>query len=575
MHHHFSTLSPTPSLEERHHPIGKKRRRRITYLTDVEGDGDYLNRWVAQSKVLCWRPTKEVVANDYHHDFPYDQCLEFRQHDHPHNPTTFDDDRLVYGGDVWDQGGRDLYVVRQLLHLYKRYPNRVHFVAGNRDLNKLRIYPEIFQQNHGGVYWLRGTGRVGDPDRGGLPSHWTPAERLRWMLGNTMGSPRAFDYRRWELEQERQQKNQYDNVLDDDVVESYLESCHPRDGEMADYLEACHLVFQLGEVAFVHGALPLTRHNLPTDFRSGSLWDELTFAMPWLPPSETARNVGVQSVEDWMDALNQFMRQQVQSWRDDDADNRSNGDMWSLRGGYHLESPEAPPYGPLLQYGMGSTPDRLPNPTVVYNSWGSSTRNSPQQPRKMFRHDPHDPWDRSYVEHIQDFFQRTGVRLLCTGHQPAGELPLPLCVPMDVDRAAWILACDTSYTGDTQWLNLPGDNERRENKGRGAARSGRGEVAVSEVLMEQCVTTGAILEAYCHGRLSDGSTYTSEPLDFYRSTRPDGVLQVGSLASGPGVPPKDGSPHGGHWWTQAALTDGSFLLAAGQGFKFWTRRVKL
>jgi hypothetical protein len=48
---------------------------------------------------------------------------------------------------------------------------------------------------------------------------------------------------------------------------------------------------------------------------------------------------------------------------------------------------------------------------------------------------------------------------------------------------------------------------------------------------------------------------------------------VGTLASGEMVPSVAESPHGGPWWTQARLEDGSFLLAAGSGFQYWTRKV--
>ena len=432
---------------------------------------------------------------------------------------------------------------------------------------------------HHGVYWLRGTGRVGDPDQGPLLPHGTAVERLRWMLAHTMGSPRAFAHRQWELQGERAAAGQHDPVSDEDVVESYRQSCHPGTGEMAQYLEACQLVVRLGEVAFVHGALPLTNHNLlrhSEDETTTSLWDDLSFAMPWLEPGVTARDVGVESIDDWIEALNQFARERVQTWRS--TDGASDG-IWALRGGYHLQSREAQPFGQLIQYGMGSTPDRVPNPTVVYNTWGVSTRVS-GKPRKFFRHEvDSNQQDQSYVRHTREFFERTGVRLVCSGHQPSGELPNHIRVPHGDDQTSWILSCDTSYSGDAMRLILPGDNlhNSRENLGRGDARSGRGSVAVSEVLIKQRCDTGAVLDAYCHGTLSDGTAYQSESIDFSGTSLRDDSgsgLAVGTLASGPLVPNQDNSPHGGPWWTQAALTDGSFLLAAGEGFKLWTRMVR-
>ena len=59
-----------------------RRRRRITYLTDVEGDEEYLTRYVKNSQLLCFRPTTHQDKNNetlgnYCLDFPYDHCIDF------------------------------------------------------------------------------------------------------------------------------------------------------------------------------------------------------------------------------------------------------------------------------------------------------------------------------------------------------------------------------------------------------------------------------------------------------------------------------------------------------------------
>ena len=588
----------------------------------MEGDRDYLQRYVEQSKILCWKEinhhniTTTIVNsndddNERSHDiptpdrpfsFPYTHCIDFqRQNDRLDHGTTTDtsttttttttttpEDMLVFGGDVWDQGGSDLYVIRQLLDLKRRYPERVFFVMGNRDINKMRIVEEIgpvpqdddddlLLPPHYGCYWFEGSGRVGDPQLGLLP-HTTAVDRLKWILNYTMGSPRAFEYRRWELQDLCQNSTV---ITDEDVVESYRQSCDPQTGEMSLFLRHASLFLRIGDVAFLHGAFPFTSENLSSFINNninnsssstGSLWDDPSFAMPWLQQGVTARDVNVHDANDWIEALNSFAQRSVESWV---HSNGQSEEIWSLRGGYHPTSS----YGQLLQYGMGRTggTKRGWNPTIVYSRWGI-----PGTPRKFFRSDPNCEQDKVYVQNTKDFFHRTGIRLICSGHQPAGEMPCHIRIDdHDHNQTSWILSGDTSYTGDTVWLNLPGDtNDPIYNIGRGDIKSGRGPLAVSEVLIEQCIRTGTIIDVHSHGTFSDGSQYRSKSLDFESpilrqdDVDDDDVLRVGTVASGKFVPSAQDSPHGGQWWTQAALEDGSILLAAGSGFHYWTRKVK-
>jgi hypothetical protein len=622
----YAVQIPSPSQQ----PSSCGSRIVISYVTDVEGDRAYLHRYVDQSKILQWRNVTDhdaKLASSIGLHFPYQQCIDFHVNDAAewwgsNNATAPPRPILVFGGDVWDQGGNDLYVIRQLLHLHMRHTDSVYLVMGNRDINKMRVTQELGRSRralihdkadveqgemndslpvHRGVFWLRGTGLVGDPtleqaiEFGESTIQDEAVARLQWMLRYTMGSPRAFAYRKEELMEERElEQSRTDaaftitapnDVTDFDVVESYRQSCDPASGELSLYLQRARLMLRLGNVAFVHGALPFTQNNLrPTeDSNTGSIWNDLTFAMPWLEPGVTAKSVGVESIDEWIQALNAFSQSRVRAWVESGTEANTvldrDSQAWSWKGGYRASDTEATPPHPyplfwqLLQYGMGGTPDGVKNPTVVYNSWGVAGK-----PRKMFRHDEDCEYDCQFVRYTKDFFQRTGVRLICSGHQPAGEMPNHIRIAHDEEDAktSWILCCDTSYSGDTVWLHLPGDDEsvKRHNIGRGEVKSGRGPVAVTEVLIEQDSESGELLDVYCHGTFSDGSKFTSKRLDFGSVPKADpDNLVVGALASGMLVPDEAQSPHGGQWWTQSALVNGSILLAAGEGFRFWTRMI--
>jgi hypothetical protein len=515
----------------------------------VEGDRQYLERYVQLSKVLTFRDAAPNLTGDGRSlYFPYDHVIDFQS----------DDSCLVFGWDVGDQGGADLYVVRQFLHLHRRYPDRVHFVMGNRDINKMRMIAEL--------------GRPGDPQCPPLPLYRRrssstseanasrdPVERLKWILAETMGSPRAFENRRWELEQERRQ-SAGTSVADMDVVESYRSSCHPRSGEISEYLTKAKLVVCLGEVLFLHGSLPVTRGPSRHDGiqANESLWSDLTPFMPWLDDGTTATDVNVTSVSDWLRALNEFSQSQVEEWKQ-----QENGSAERMRPGKG--------YAPLIHYGVGRLPNGEPYPTIVRSGWCDDG-----MPRRFF------PWassssgtDRGFVAQTREFFEGAGVRLVCSGHQPQGDAPNVIRVTSESEtqEPAYVLICDTSYSGDVMWLNPPNSPTTRHNPGRESSRSGRGRRAVSEVLIEQCAATGKLLEVSFHGVLSDGSCYETKPLPLAATQvgRASSSLAVGTLVPGCCTHRRANLKTSDLWWTRAALKDGTFLISRGEGFNVWNQ----
>lgn len=550
----------------------------ITFLTDVEGDGHYFDRFITQSKILEFRSIQPTFGscdtanwNLGTHDpeyFPYDKEVVFLD---DHGTIDNRNAMLVYGGDIWDKGGADFYVIRQLLSLHRRYPNRVHFIMGNRDINKLRIVDELdFGETktnrlpkHKGVYWLRGTGLPGDPEKC-LDSEAmteTAAERLKWMLRGTMGSVDAFELRRQELHRERlaitngqsafSVQESFEHVTicdqvevsDDDVVESYLQSCNPNSGLMSQYLSHAKLMIRFGPVLFLHGALPMIEEEKP-------------FPLPWIEP-ETDDSAEHQTLNEWLDGLNDFASDQIASWKQFGETNKPRNareDFWSVKGGYSNTSSGGKLFGNLLQYGMNTLPDKTKNQSVVYNTWMRDG-----MPRK----DLFSPDEQSKLEKL---FAKEELQLILSGHQPVGDCPWPI----QLSSNKWILSCDTSFSGDVCWIKTHQckSSTKTNSLGRGSRPNGRGEVAVSETLMTFCQRTGKLTSVKIHGYLSDGSKYeTSNLLDVDDKQVGRSLLNELSYTD---KDTKEGADT--NFWVKAKIGE-DYLLSAGKGFRVWNTLV--
>jgi hypothetical protein len=106
----------------------------------------------------------------------------------------------------------------------------VVLIAGNRDLNKLRLVREL----------------VTPP--AGAPPGATRGQLLRWIFQATMGAPRAFEHRATELAAEGAPAD------DEAVVESFLADLGPG-GALRAYVQACQLGYRAGATLVLHGGV--------------------------------------------------------------------------------------------------------------------------------------------------------------------------------------------------------------------------------------------------------------------------------------------------------------------------------
>ena len=204
----------------------------IAYLTDIEGRWDKLASF-ADGNPLVWLDGGELRLAD---------------------GVTF-----VFGGDAIDRGAAGRRIVDTFLAARAAYGERVVLLAGNRDINKLRLVREL----------------AGEPPAD-APHGASRGELLRWIFARTMGAPKAFEHRAAEL-----------GTTDDEaVVRSYLDDLGPG-GALRRYLEACQLGFRAGATLFLHGGLTAANFGV-------------------VPGAGTAA-----TVEAWLAGLQRFYREEL------------------------------------------------------------------------------------------------------------------------------------------------------------------------------------------------------------------------------------------------------------------------
>jgi len=488
----------------------------ISFVSDVEGDVSYWHRFTNVSAAL-----RADEAGLY----------------------LVPGAELVFGGDSVDKGGYDLAFLEELLALKERHPTRVHLILGNRDINKMRLAAELAPANwisareHPGVYWR--------PEHtpatylASLPPALrvdTSASRLKYMLSDNMGSPRAFELRRSELLERREGGGESGAaVSDEEVLASYMRSLQAG-GVMRRFLEHARLAVLLDGYLFVHGAV-----------------HECGFGVvPGRP-----RCV---SVSEWVDSLNAFAAEEVGEWAR--ALDEGRAEEWRApaerrwREGFFER-----PGGRLMAYGMARQPSGANAPTVVYSSYldeGQPTPPSQQTVRLL---------------------AASGVHTLGVGHQPHGDCPVTMKCSSAEGASLTVVMADTSFGGSVEWIDgtdeasaeatraappAPAESESERAKESEWAKT-RGPppappaeprgISACEVCFEYAVPS--------ERQSARASAYADPRALLIRGTLASGaVVDADALADAAIGTLRDG------WWVKARLAGGSaYLLSRGRGYE--------
>lgn len=380
---------------------------KVTYVTDVEGHWEYFCNYVSYSNGLKFKKAGDQKKAR--------QTPELELQDGWH---------FVFGGDSCDKGPGTLRFLEAMVTLKKRYPDRVHLLMGNRDINKIRWTSEFTEEylksltpETPGPYWVVEKDRkkpwwylkqlakaedLSDEEaKEKIQAVNTAANRFRFHLKYDMGSDGEFEFRRKELAlmQEREEKE----ISDEEVVKSYLDSVGPG-GLMRDYLLNSELAIVLGDTLFVHGQI------IGNQFFS--LEKHEAWSVKVVPKGD-----GYEIEEDlrkWVCRLNEWAREQIQEWIEkptwDPAPTVPTYEGFRGRGGHSI-----------LAYGTPMTQV----PSVVYCRW--LEQNCMPKP---------------YPQELVDYLGEQNIARVIVGHTPHGNCPT--VIPNGPKLS--VIMADTSYS---------------------------------------------------------------------------------------------------------------------------------
>ena len=381
--------------------ISKESKYKVCgYVTDVEGNMDYFNKYVKISKILEWTNDKK-------------NRLRFKK----------EDSIFVYGGDTQDKGPADIRFVNILLKFKEDYHERVIFIIGNRDANKLRIPSELFETYNNEKlflkkydnypYWIDSDKRL--TLRKYLKENnyeLNIKNRLKYIIESNMGFEDGFEKRRTELSIIL--KKNISKITDTDVISSFVNSVMPfpekielsNDNYTLKYLMQGQIAYIFGEHIFVHGAI--NEYNIGQIPKNKDKIDDINI---------------------WVNELNSWFHKELNEY----INNPTIGGITKKRKAYNI-----------IDY-------------VIPKEKSISVVHANNLKKGNGKH---------INKNVSKILNKYGIKNIITGHKPHGDCPLVIR-----DKNITAISADTSYS-NVNYL-------REKNKIDGDNRGN----AVSEVLL--------------------------------------------------------------------------------------------
>jgi len=289
----------------------------------------------------------------------------------------------------------------------------VHFILGNRDVNKLRMPVELhdyFLAKDPIAYWDKDDPSNNKVNKTGPDS---AVDRLKWMLLKTMGSPGAFEYRKTEL---REMSRPHD---DQHVVESYLESLRVN-GNLTKFIAFGEIGHIVGDVLFLHGGITKQNRGYVPAFSRSPDPSVVPSVHEWI---QKLNDFASTEIGEYKGHIEKYLRDLTEAQADEGDDSMKH---WGMVGGYNFGQPGSG----LIMYGMGAFAGGEQNPSVIYSNF--------LKDGKPFGVDAE----------VAEWLRSNGINRVISGHQPHGDAPLIID-----QHGIQIITGDTSYAVNTKYRN--------------------------------------------------------------------------------------------------------------------------
>lgn len=427
-----------------------RRGMKVGFVTDVEGNLDYFERYIALSGVLrgkCSEGGLELVDDAY----------------------------FIYGGDVVDKGSGDIRLCRLLAELKDRYPERVFLLVGNRDLNKLRMTAELSERD------------LERPAKSVPKPHWDQAvpsyaeylqgaaskqSRCRWLLEHTLGCPKTFEFRRTELIALGL------DASDEAVASSFVTEVLPG-GALRAYLERAVVAVKFHHTLFVHGSVDRLSAGfvppLTTKFRVGTN-NDLAY------PPDRAWYTEV-SLDEWIDGLNLLLIAGLEEharrpeWDDDRCATRGGEALMALQNRCAV-------WGRSVVSNCWADGGNVDSPKAAATRAAAWSGTANDAHATLFEASTGYTSDALDAD-VAGWLRKNGVLRVVSGHRPVGDSPAILSARY---HGVELVCADTSYS----------DTRASDNRGQ----------ATASLFVEQSTMTTSRLRL--NGILADGRAYNAE-----------------------------------------------------------------